>query len=59
MELSSIQVAVNNIKKLIEEAIIAGGVEAKNNLIRTQIPICLLHDAVKDDFIKIRLIITG
>lgn len=52
MELSSIQVAVNNIKKLIEEAIIEGGVEAKNNLIRTQIPICLLHDAVKDNFIK-------
>lgn len=47
----TIQDAVNNIKSLIEDAIIKGGVEGKNNLIRTQIPICILHDAVKAAFI--------
>ena len=47
----TIQDAVNNIKLLIEDAIINGGVEGKNNLIRTQIPICILHDAVKAAFI--------
>lgn len=47
----TIQDAVNNIKNLIEKAIINGGVEGKNNLIRTQIPICMLHDAAKASFI--------
>lgn len=47
----TIQQAVNKIKSLIEDAIINGGVEGKNNLIRTQIPICLLHDAAKASFI--------
>jgi len=52
MDLSNIQAAVNKIKELIERAIVDGGVDAKNNLIKTQIPICLLHDVVKIDFIK-------
>lgn len=47
----TIQEAVNKIKSLIEDAIIKGGVVGKNNLIRTQIPICLLHDAAKASFI--------
>lgn len=48
----TIQDAVNQIKTLIENAIIDGGVAGKNNLIRTQIPICLLHDAIKASFIN-------
>lgn len=52
MEQSIIQNAVNEIKRLIESAIREGGVEAKNNLIRTQVPICLLHDAAKESFIS-------
>lgn len=47
-----IQQAVNRIKDLIENSILTGGVEGKNNLIRTQIPICLLHDAAKAEFIR-------
>ena len=47
----TIQEAVNEIKSLIEDAIVKGGVEGKNNLIRTQIPIGLLHDAAKAAFI--------
>ena len=53
----SIQQAVKNIKTMIENAIIEGGVDengrridgcqAKNNIIRSQGPICQLHDAVK------------
>lgn len=60
----TLQEAVNQIKTLIENAIRNGGVdtktgrpingcEAKNNIIRTQIPICLLHDAVKSAFINL------
>lgn len=52
MEYLNINQAVAQIKELIENAILEGGVEAKNNLIRTQIPICLLHDAAKADFIR-------
>lgn len=48
----TIQDAVNKIKILIENAIINGGVVEKNNLIRTQMPICLLHDATKASFIN-------
>lgn len=47
----SIQDAVNKIKSLIEDAIVERGVEGKNNLIRTQIPISVLHDAAKATFI--------
>ncbi len=50
MERSIILDAVIEIKQLIESAISEGGVEAKNNLIRTQKPICLLHDAAKSAF---------
>lgn len=48
----TIQEAVNKIKELIEDAIQIGGVAGKNNLIRTQIPICMLHDAAKAAFIR-------
>ncbi|MBD5223691.1 MAG: restriction endonuclease [Bacteroidales bacterium] len=48
----TIQEAVNQIKALIEYAIVKGGVEGKNNLIRTQVPICMLHDAAKAEFIR-------
>ena len=44
--------AVTEIKHLIEAAIVEGGVDGKNNLIRTQRPICILHDAAKSAFIK-------
>lgn len=47
----TIQATVNQIKAQIENAILTGGVQAKNNLIRTQGPISLLHDAVKAAFI--------
>ena len=59
--LITLQDAICEIKRLIEDAIRSGGVdedgnyingcEAKNNVIRTQIPICLIHDAVKTAFI--------
>lgn len=52
MVLESINEAVCRIKKLIERSIVDGGVEAKNNLIRTQQPICILHDAAKAEFIR-------
>lgn len=44
--------AVCSIKEMIERAILEGGVEGKNNLIRSQQPICLLHDAAKSAFIQ-------
>ena len=44
--------AVLEIKSMIEDAILEGGVEGKNNLIRTQKPICVLHDLVKADLIS-------
>ncbi|MGP1467256.1 MAG: hypothetical protein ACTTJD_06590 [Porphyromonadaceae bacterium] len=37
---------------MIEKAIIKGGVDAKNNLIRSSRPINTIHDAVKSAFIK-------
>ncbi len=52
MELLDIQQAVCEIKELIETAIKEGGVEAKNNLIKSQIPICMLHDVAKSELIK-------
>lgn len=51
MEYITIEKAVNDIKVLIENSIREGGVEAKNNLIRTQVPINKLHNAVKAEFI--------
>lgn len=47
-----IQERVSEIKRLIEDAIITNGVSGKNNLIRSQVPICLLHDAAKASFIS-------
>lgn len=59
----SIQQAVKNIKTMIENAIIHGGIDekgkridgcqAKNNIIRSQAPICQLHDAVKSSLIDL------
>ena len=48
----SIQTAVNQIKRLIEDSIKLNGVEGKNAIIRSQRPINLLHDAIKLSFIK-------
>ncbi len=51
--LETIDEAVARIKYLIEKSIIDGGVEAKNNLIRTQGPICILHDVAKASFMRL------
>ena len=48
----SIEDAVFSIKEMIERAIREGGVDGKNNLIRSQQPICMLHDAAKSAFIS-------
>lgn len=53
MFLETVDEAVARIKYLIERSIIDGGVEAKNNLIRTQEPICILHDVVKASFMRL------
>jgi hypothetical protein len=50
--LISLQKAVNRIKSSIETAIVSGGTTAKNNLIRSQQPIKLLHEAVKSELIR-------
>ncbi|GHT15236.1 hypothetical protein FACS189432_04680 [Bacteroidia bacterium] len=50
--LISLQEAVNRIKSSIEGAIISGGTTAKNNLIRSQQPIKLLHEVVKSELIR-------
>lgn len=50
--LINLQDALNNIKKSIEKAIRNDGTEGKNNLIRTQKPIKLLHDVVKSELIR-------
>jgi hypothetical protein len=50
--LISLQEAVNRIKSSIETAIISGGTNAKNNLIRSQQPIKLLHEVVKSELIQ-------
>lgn len=48
----TLQEAVNSIKEMIEEAITTGGETAKNNLIRSQGPINLLHNVVKAELIR-------
>lgn len=53
--LITLQNAVNEIKSSIEAAILQSGTEGKNNLIRTQKPIKLLHDVVKSELIKHRV----
>ena len=50
--LISLQEAVNRIKSSIETAIVSGGTTAKNNLIRSQQPIKLLHEVVKSELIR-------
>lgn len=49
--LITLQNAVNEIKKSIEAAIKKSGTEGKNNLIRSQKPIKLLHEVVKAELI--------
>lgn len=46
-----LQEAVNEIKKSIENAILTSGTSGKNNLIRSQKPIKLLHEVVKSELI--------
>lgn len=48
----SIEEAVLSIKEMIEKAIRDEGLNGKNNLIRSQQPICTLHDAAKTAFIQ-------
>ena len=50
--LITLEKALNTIKISIEEAITKSGTTGKNNLIRTQKPIKLLHDVVKAELIK-------
>ncbi|MCL1937681.1 MAG: hypothetical protein FWF52_04705 [Candidatus Azobacteroides sp.] len=50
--LISLQEAVNRIKSSIETAIVSGGTTAKNNLIRSQQPIKLLHEVVKSELVR-------
>lgn len=50
--MENINQAVLKIKHLIENSIKEGGIEAKNNLIRSQQPICILHDVAKASFIE-------
>jgi len=50
--LISLQEAVNRIKSSIEASIVSGGTTAKNNLIRSQQPIKLLHEVVKSELIR-------
>lgn len=50
--LINLQQAVNEIKKSIEEAIETKGTDGKNNLIRSQKPIKLLHEVVKSELIR-------
>jgi hypothetical protein len=50
--LINLQQAVNEIKKSIEKAIKTAGTEGKNNLIRSQKPIKLLHEVVKSELIR-------
>ena len=53
METENIQKAVERIKILIEDSIKTGGIDAKNNLIRSQQPISILHDAAKASFMEL------
>ena len=50
--LITIQEAVNSFKKLIEDSIINGGIEAKEAIIRSSKPINYIHEAVKSELIK-------
>lgn len=50
--LLTLQNALNEIKKSIETAIKTNGTDGKNNLIRSQKPIKLLHEVVKSELIR-------
>ena len=50
--LINLQDAINEIKKSIETAIKKNGTTGKNNLIRSQKPIKLLHEVVKSELIR-------
>ena len=50
--LITLQNALNEIKKSIEAAIKSNGTEGKNNLIRSQKPIKLLHEIVKSELLR-------
>jgi len=50
--LITLQNAVTEIKDSIETAIMSSGTEGKNNLIRSQKPIKLLHEVVKAELIR-------
>lgn len=52
VNLITVQSAVNEIKRSIEAAIKRAGTEGKNNLIRSQKPIKLLHEVVKAELIR-------
>ena len=48
----SIHKAVNSFKKLIEDSIVQGGIEAKEAMIRSSRPINYIHEAVKSALIN-------
>jgi len=50
--LITLQEALNEIKESIESAIKSGGTTGKNNLIRSQKPIKLLHEVVKSELVR-------
>jgi len=50
--LITVQSAVNQIKILIEKAIRKDGAKGKTSVITSQVPINLLHDAIKAEFIN-------
>lgn len=52
MNLITINDALQQIKSSIENAITTNGTAGKNNLIRTQKPIKLIHEAVKSELIR-------
>ena len=52
MNLISIQEAVDNFKKLIEDSIREGGIYAKEAMIRSSKPINQIHEAVKSSLIS-------
>jgi hypothetical protein len=47
----SLDNAVLQFKNLSEGAISSGGTDAKMNLIRSSVPINLIHEAVKDELV--------
>lgn len=52
MSLTSIQKAIDSFKFHIENSISEGGVSGKTSIIRSQIPILNLHEAVKIELIR-------